>query len=52
MSLHDIVKACIDEIISEINKEDNMKLLKEDIINPIIKDIMDGFYPYIIKIII
>jgi hypothetical protein len=52
MRLSEIIKKIIIELSNEIKKEENMKLIKSDILNPIIKEIIDELYPYFIKCLI
>lgn len=52
MKLTDVIYNFIEETGIEIKKDKNMILLREKIINPVVKEIIDELYPYIIKIII
>ena len=53
MNLSDIIKKIILELSNEVKKEDNMKIIKSDnILSPIIKEIIDELYPYFIKCLI
>ena len=49
MRLSDIIKKILLELSTEIKKEENMIILRSDILNPIIKEIIDELYPYFIK---
>lgn len=50
MDLSVITKKILYEISDEIKKEDNMNIIKYDILDPIIRHIIDELYPYFIKI--
>ena len=50
MDLSIITKKVLSEISDEIKKEDNMNIIKHDILDPIIRHIIDELYPYFIKI--
>ena len=52
MNLSIITKNIISNLKEEIEKEDNIKLIKDDILKPLIKHIMDELYPYFLKTII
>ena len=43
MRLSDIIKKILLELSTEIKKEENMIILRSDILNPIIKEIIDEF---------
>lgn len=49
MDLSVITKKILYEISDEIKKEDNMNIIKYDILDPIIRHIIDELYPYFIK---
>ena len=50
MDLSVITKKVLTEISDEVKKEDNMNIIKHDILDPIIRHIIDELYPYFIKI--
>ena len=52
MKLTDVIYNFIEETGIEIKKDKNMILLREKIINPVVKEIIDELYPYIIKVVI
>jgi len=52
MKLSEIIYNFIGETGEEIKKEKNMELLKKQIINPVVHEIVEGLYPYIIKILV
>lgn len=52
MNLSDILYNFIEETGTEIKKEKNMDLLRKKIINPVIKEIIDELYPYIVKLVV
>tara|TARA_B110000008_G_C16417525_1_gene342398 strand:+ start:174 stop:404 length:231 start_codon:yes stop_codon:yes gene_type:complete len=51
MDLSKIIHRGLEEIKQEIYKEGNMSLIKNDILNPAIKHIIEQLYPYFIKVI-
>ena len=52
MDFNFMIKKRITEICNEVKKEENMNLLKQDILNPIVEHVMFQMYPYILKFII
>ena len=42
-----LTKDLINKIIFEIKKEDNKKLIKDDILDPILNEFRESIYPYI-----
>ena len=52
MTFNQIIHNFLNETRDEIKKEKNMKVIKEKIINPVIKEILDELSPYFIKIVI
>ena len=52
MELNNIIHNFLIEIKSELKKDNNINILKKDIINPILKEIIESLYPYIFKILI
>tara|TARA_B110000495_G_C22729748_1_gene428341 strand:+ start:500 stop:724 length:225 start_codon:yes stop_codon:yes gene_type:complete len=52
MELSDIIKSFLLEIGDEIKEKENMILLKKNILQPIIKEIIEELYPSIMKIMI
>jgi hypothetical protein len=52
MSYQNIVSRILDNVISEINKENNMNRIKKNIIEPIIHNTVYQLYPYILIFII
>ena len=52
MNLSEIMYNFIEETGSEIKKEKNMNLLRKKIINPVVKEIIDELYPYIVKLVV
>ena len=52
MSYNAIVKKVLDNIISEVNKENNMDRIKKNVIEPIIHNTMYQLYPYILVFVI
>jgi len=52
MNLSDILYNFIQETGEEIKKEKNMDLLRSKVINPVIKEIIDELYPYIVKLVV
>ena len=51
MSFNKIIYNFLIEIKEEIKKEENMCLLKDEIINPVIKETINELSPYFIKFI-
>jgi hypothetical protein len=47
-----IIKSILKEVAEELKKRDNITLLKNDILNPVISHIITELYPYIIRLII
>lgn len=52
MNLDKLIHKSLQEIKKEINKQSNMIIIKDEILNPMIKHIIEQIYPYFIKIII
>ena len=52
MNLSDILYNFIEETSEEIKKEKNMEILRTKVINPVIKEIIDELYPYIVKLVV
>ena len=52
MDLSKLIHQSLQEIKEEINKKNNIDLIKNDILNPLIKHIIEQIYPYFIKLII
>lgn len=52
MNLSDILYNFIEETGEEIKKEKNMNLLRTKVINPVVKEIIDELYPYIVKLVV
>ncbi len=50
MSFNKIINKLLYSIKEEINKDDNIEILKNDILEPIIKEIFYIMYPYFIGI--
>tara|TARA_B100000686_G_C16667735_1_gene904547 strand:+ start:292 stop:519 length:228 start_codon:yes stop_codon:yes gene_type:complete len=49
MNLRSITKNVLMNLKDEIEKEDNIQIIKEDILKPLIKHIMGELYPYFLK---
>lgn len=52
MDLSEIIKGFISEISDEIKEEENMRNLNDDILRPIIKEVIKELYPYILRAVI
>lgn len=52
MDFNFMIKRSITEVCNEVKKEENMNLLKQDILNPIVEHVMIQMYPYILKFIL
>ena len=46
MNLSTITKNILNNLKDELEKEDNIQLIKEDILRPLIQHIMRELYPY------
>tara|TARA_Y100000817_G_C16592256_1_gene426923 strand:+ start:87 stop:365 length:279 start_codon:yes stop_codon:yes gene_type:complete len=51
MAFNQIIYNFLNETKEEIKKKENMELLKGEIINPVIKEVINELYPYFIKIL-
>ena len=52
MDLNNIIKSILEELSNEIKDKDNFKIIKKDILNPIIEDVINELYPYFMKVTI
>ena len=52
MDFNFIIKKSVQDICEEIKKEDNMELIKSDVLNPIIEHVIMQLYPYFLKFVI
>jgi len=52
MNLSTITKNILLNIREEIENEENMDIIKKDILKPLIKHIIDELYPYLLKMMI
>jgi hypothetical protein len=52
MNLSTITKKVLLDISEEFKKDDNMEIIKSEILNPMIRHIIDELYPYFIKIMV
>jgi hypothetical protein len=52
MDFNFIIKKSVQDICEEVKKEDNMDLIKSDVLNPIIEHVIMQLYPYFFKFII
>ena len=52
MNLSTITKNILLTIKDEIEKEENINIVKSDILKPLIKHIIDVLYPYFLKMLI
>ena len=52
MNLSTITKNILLNIRDEIENEENMDIIKKDILKPLIKHIIDELYPYLLKMMI
>ena len=50
MTFNQIIHNFLNETKDEIKKEKNMTIIKDDIINTVIKEVIKELYPYFIKI--
>ena len=52
MNLTLLTRQILLNIIDELKEETNVKIIKNDILNPLIKNIIHELYPYILKVFI
>ena len=52
MDFNFIIKKSVQDICEEVKKEDNMELIKSDVLNPIIEHVIMQLYPYFFKFIV
>jgi|TARA_B100002051_G_C16737065_1_gene641879 hypothetical protein len=50
MDLNKIMKLILEELSLQVKNEHNFKILKKDILNPIIEDVINELYPYFMKV--
>ena len=50
MTFNQVIYNFLNETKDEIKKEKNMTIIKDDIVNPVIKQVIKELYPYFIKI--
>jgi hypothetical protein len=50
MAFNQIIHNFLNETKDELKKEENMSIIKGEIINPVIKEVIKELYPYIIKL--
>ena len=51
MDLTKLIHKGLEEIKYELNKIENMNLIKSDLLNPVITHIIEQLYPYFLKMI-
>lgn len=52
MNLDSIIKKILEELSLQVKDETNFKIIKQDILNPIIEDVINELYPYFMKVTI
>ena len=52
MDFNFIIKKSVQDICSEVKKDENMELIKQDVLNPIVEHVIIQMYPYILKFVI
>ena len=52
MDFNFIIKKSVQDICSEVKKDENMELIKQDVLNPIVEHVIIQMYPYILKLVI
>ena len=52
MDLSKLVKKGLYEVSTEFKKEENLELIKIDLLNPVIEHVIEKLYPYFIKVTI
>ena len=50
MNLTLLTNKLLINIIDELKKDGNIKIIKEDILNPVVKEIITELYPYIFRV--
>ena len=50
MSFHTIVVKLLDSMKEELTKEENLQMITDDILQPIVHRVIDQLYPYFIGI--
>ena len=51
MDLSILIHKSLNEVKNEFKKEENMDIIKKDLLNPVIEHIVNELYPYFIKLI-
>jgi len=52
MDLSKLIKKGLYEVSTEFKKEENLELIKNDLLNPVIEHVIEKLYPYFIKVTI
>lgn len=52
MNLDSIIKKILEELSLQVKDETNFRIIKQDILNPIIEDVINELYPYFMKVTI
>jgi hypothetical protein len=52
MDLSKLVKKGLYEVSTEFKKEENLELIKNDLLNPVIEHVIEKLYPYFVKLTI
>jgi hypothetical protein len=52
MDLSKLIKKGLYEVSTEFKKEENLELIKNDLLNPVIEHVIEKLYPYFVKLTI
>lgn len=52
MDLSKIIRKSLLEVSDEFKKEENLDIIKNDLLNPVIEHVIEKIYPYFIKLTI
>ena len=52
MSFQTIVSKLIDSVKVEVNKPEHMGRIREDIIKPLVSQVLEELYPYVIGVVV
>ena len=52
MDFNFIIKKSVQDICEEVKKDENMDIIKQDVLNPIVEHVILQMYPYILKFVI
>ena len=52
MDLSKLIRKGLYEVSTEFKKEENLELIKNDLLNPVIEHVIEKLYPYFVKLTI